>query len=78
MSLKKQLQESRELIGLSTIGLTLVFSTFIGLALGYWLDKVLHTRPVLTIVFLLAGIVAGFVNMFRSVRRGDKDCSRKD
>ena len=84
MSLKKQLQESRELIGLSTVGLTLVFSTFIGLALGYWLDKVFHTRPVLMLVFLVLGIVAGFVNIFRSIRRedrgdrGDKDCSPKE
>jgi ATP synthase protein I len=78
MNLKKHSRESRELIGLSTVGLTLVFSTFIGLALGYWLDKVFHTRPVLMIVFLVLGIVAGFVNIFRSVRRGDGDCSSKD
>lgn len=78
MNLKRQLKESRELIGLSTLGLSLVFSTFIGLGIGLGLDKVLHTRPVLTIVFLVLGIVAGFVNIFRSVKRGDKDCSSKD
>lgn len=78
MNLKRQLKESRELIGLSTLGLSLVFSTFIGLGIGLGLDKVLHTRPALTIVFLVLGIVAGFVNIFRSVKRGDKDCSSKD
>lgn len=72
------------MIGLSTVGLTLVFSTFIGLALGYWLDKLFHTRPALMLVFLVLGIVAGFVNIFRSVGRGDgedrgdKDCSPKE
>jgi ATP synthase protein I len=53
------------------VGLTLVFSTFIGLAIGLWLDRVLHTRPIFTIVMLLVGIAAGFVNIFRSVGRGE-------
>ena len=75
---RKDLRRSKELLELSTLGLTLVFSTFIGLAIGLGLDKVLHTRPHLMIVFLVLGIVAGFVNLFRSVRRGDKDCSSKD
>jgi ATP synthase protein I len=75
---KKDLRRSKELLELSTLGLTLVFSTFIGLAIGLGLDKVLKTRPHLMIVFLVLGIVAGFVNLFRSVRRGDKDCSSKD
>jgi len=78
VNLKRQIKESRELIGLSTLGLSLVFSTFIGLGIGLGLDKILHTRPYLTLVFLVVGIVAGFVNIFRSVKRGDKDCSSKD
>ncbi len=53
---------------LSSLGLTLVFSTFIGLGLGWLLDKLLHTRPLLTILMLLLGIVAGFVNVWRSFR----------
>jgi ATP synthase protein I len=53
---------------LSSLGLTLVFSTFIGFGLGWLLDKVLKTRPFLTILLLLLGIVAGFVNVWRTVR----------
>ncbi len=53
---------------LSSLGLTLVFSTFIGFGLGWFLDKVLKTRPFLSILFLLLGIVAGFVNVYRSVK----------
>ncbi|MFZ1946491.1 MAG: AtpZ/AtpI family protein [bacterium] len=84
MKPKKQLQEIRELVGLSSLGLTLVFSTFIGLALGLWLDKMLRTKPFLTLAFLVLGVVAGFVNIFRGIKRGDgsgegdKDCSSKD
>ena len=53
---------------LSSLGLTLVFSTFIGFGLGWFLDKLLNTRPFLTILLLLLGIVAGFVNVYRSVK----------
>jgi ATP synthase protein I len=53
---------------LSSLGLTLVFSTFIGFGLGWFLDKVLKTRPFLTILLLLLGIVAGFINVYRTVK----------
>ncbi len=53
---------------LSSLGLTLVFSTFIGFAIGWFLDQFFHTRPLLTILLLLLGIVAGFVNVWRSFR----------
>jgi ATP synthase protein I len=52
-----------------TIGLQLVVSTFIGLAMGYFLDKWLGTSPWLLIVFLILGIVAGFRDVFREAKR---------
>lgn len=57
----------RQLARLSTIGVTLVAATAIGLAIGYGLDRVLPTRPWLTILFTLLGIAAGFLNLFRDV-----------
>lgn len=65
----------RQLARLSTIGVTLVAATAIGLAIGYGLDRVFGTNPWLTLVFTLLGIVAGFVNLFRDVGlmgRGDQ------
>jgi ATP synthase protein I len=58
---------------LSTVGLTLVVATVIGLAGGYYLDRWLGTSPWLTLVGLLFGIVAGFVNLFRTVKRAERD-----
>jgi ATP synthase protein I len=58
---------------LSTVGLTLVVATVIGLAGGYYLDRWLGTSPWLTLVGLLSGIVAGFVNLFRTVKRAERD-----
>jgi ATP synthase protein I len=47
----------------------LVLSTFIGLAGGYYVDRWLGTSPWVMMIGLGLGIAAGFVNLFRSVRR---------
>jgi ATP synthase protein I len=62
----------RALGELSAVGLALVLATVIGLAGGYYLDRWLGTSPWLTLIGLLFGIAAGFVNLFRSVRRAGK------
>ena len=57
----------RQLARLSTIGISLVAATAIGLLIGYGLDRWLGTGPWLTMVFTLFGIAAGFLNLFRDV-----------
>jgi len=57
---------------LSTVGMTLVLATVIGLAGGYYLDKWLGTSPWLTLIGLGFGIAAGFVNLFRTVNRAGR------
>jgi len=59
----------RTLSFLSKVGISMVAATSIGLALGYYLDKWLGTRPWLTPIFLLVGIVSGFRNIFILTRR---------
>ncbi len=60
-----KLKSYSNLLELSSIGLNLVVSIFIGLFIGLFFDKIFKTKPLLTIVFLLMGIIAGFVNIFR-------------
>jgi ATP synthase protein I len=57
---------------LGRVGLHLVLGTFSGLAVGYFLDRALSTGPWLTLVFLGFGIAAGFINLFRVMRRHQK------
>lgn len=59
---KRQLYKS--LGFLSSVGISMVASTFIGLAMGYYLDKWLDTSPWMTLIFLGFGIVSGFRNIF--------------
>ena len=57
------------LASVGALGFTLVGSTFLGLFAGYYLDRWLQTSPWFTILFLLAGIVAGFLNIFFTASR---------
>ncbi len=63
----------RALGELSSIGLTLVLATVIGLGAGYWADRWLGTNPWFMLLGLGMGIVAGFVNLFRSVNRAERE-----
>jgi ATP synthase protein I len=62
---------------LSSVGISMVASTFIGLAMGYFLDKWLGTSPWLTLIFLGFGIISGFRNIFiltaRELKRQEKE-----
>lgn len=58
---------------LSSIGITLVLATVIGLVGGYYADRWLGTKPWLTLLGLGFGIAAGFVNLFRSVKRAERE-----
>lgn len=57
---------------LSTVGLTLVFATVIGLYVGIKLDAWLGTSPWFTAVFLFLGIAAGFRNLFVYAKRSQE------
>lgn len=49
------------------VGIELVSALLAGLAIGYGLDRFLHTRPLFLILFVLLGGVAGMVNVWRLV-----------
>ena len=59
---KQQLYKS---IGfLSSVGISLVASILIGLALGVYLDRWLDTRPMFTLIMLLIGVISGVRNVY--------------
>lgn len=51
------------------IGTELVSGVLVGAGLGYILDKVFDTAPVLLILFLIFGGAAGFLNVYRFVKK---------
>ncbi len=53
----------------------MVIDLFAGIAfggsIGYWLDNVFATKPFMFIIFGIIGILAGFLNMYRTSQRED-------
>ncbi len=62
----------KSLAELSTVGITLVLATVIGLAGGYYADRWLGTNPWLTLIGLGFGVAAGFVSLFRAVKVSER------
>jgi len=57
---------------LTSIGMTMVLATVLGLAGGYYADRWLGTTPWLLLLGLGLGIAAGFVSMIRSVKAAER------
>ena len=73
---KRQLM--RSLGFLSSLGISMVASSFIGLFIGYYLDKWLGTSPWMTLIWLGIGIISGFRNIFILTRRAMRDLEQKE
>jgi len=67
---KKPENKSKFIRGLSllSLGWELALPIFIGVLLGYQLDKWIGTRLVFTIILLLLGIAAGFYNLYKIIQ----------
>lgn len=59
----------RSLGFLSSVGISMVAASFIGLYIGYKLDEWWGTSPWMTLLWLGFGIAAGFRNIFILTRR---------
>jgi len=62
----------------SLMGIHLVSCTFVGFAIGYFLDKWLGTEPWFLIGFLFFGIAAGFKNMYHEAKKIHEAEKRND
>lgn len=59
----------KKIAELSSLVLLLPSSIAVGLFLGYWLDKLLHTDPWLLIIFLLLGTASGLYSLIRGLSK---------
>lgn len=55
------------------IGTELISGVIIGAGLGYLLDNIFDTQPLLLIIFLFLGAAAGFLNVYRFVRTQEQN-----
>lgn len=66
---KETRQTIRELGYYGSLGFSIALATFIGLFIGLGLDKLFGTTPVFMFIFLGFGIIAGFTNIYRAMKR---------
>jgi F0F1-type ATP synthase assembly protein I len=64
--------EKRAWLEYSAAGLMFPASIAVGVAIGYLLDKWLHTEPWLLVLFMFYGAGAGFYHVYKIARRDGK------
>ena len=67
ISFKNNINTSSMLGSGLKISIDLVASVFVGIMIGLGMDKLFSTKPIFFLIFLLLGIAAGFVKMYRSI-----------
>lgn len=67
--LKQQQSGMEAMATTGVIGLHLVSGPLVGFAIGYGLDYWLGTGPWCKLIFLVIGIAAGFLNVYRDTQR---------
>jgi ATP synthase protein I len=63
----------RKIAEMSSVALVLPSSIAVGLFFGYVLDNWLHTDPWMLLAFLVFGIISGFMNLIRALRKYEKE-----
>jgi len=62
-------KQLKQFARVGAVGIELALSTVIGMLGGRWLDSKLSTAPVLTLLGLLLGVVAGFRSLIMAARK---------
>ncbi len=64
--------DAEQIAWASSLGITLVVSTSIGIFLGLGFDRVFKTKPIGFLVFFVLGTVSGFYNVLREILKKGK------
>lgn len=54
---------------LSSLGIAMVVATMLGFAFGFYIDGVFSTKPLFTILFTILGVIAGFKNIYTTIKK---------
>lgn len=66
---KQKIRDFARLTRLSAVGIAFILCSFIGFGLGYYIDKLFHTKPVFMVLFIILGTIAGFLNAYRTITK---------
>ena len=51
------------------LGLVIISCILVGLGIGMFLDRLFKTNGVFLVIFLIMGIIAGFMNAYKDITR---------
>jgi len=72
-SIRKQASLWAQVGFYSSLGIILPAGAAVGCASGWYLDRWLHTSPLLTVLMGFLGAAAGFLEVLRILKRAEKD-----
>jgi len=61
-----------------SLGLEMGLCVAIGLGMGYYLDRFFKTAPILTLVFLVFGLVAGMKRLYQLWKKAERESDDED
>jgi ATP synthase protein I len=61
-----------------SLGLEMGLCVAIGLGMGYYLDRYFGTAPILTLVFLIFGLVAGMRALYRVWKKAERESDNQE
>ncbi len=61
----KQRRNAKHVLEASSLGFMFPIAIGLGFVWGHYMDKWFGTKPWLTIIFTVFGVIAAFVNLFR-------------
>ena len=67
------MKTSYDFLSASSFGLMLFLSVIVGMGMGYSLDKLFKTAPVLTVLFTILGMISGIVSIFKELKNFKDD-----
>jgi ATP synthase protein I len=70
-------QAVRSMLAYGSLGIEMGLSVVIGIGIGYYLDSYFGTKPVLTVIFMLLGVIAGFRRLYMIWKALDKEDKQK-
>lgn len=62
---KKKGNALKNLALISQVGISMITPIFIGLYIGQWIDRLIGTNGLFGIVFMILGVGAAFINLFK-------------
>jgi len=68
---KKRKIDARQILEASSLGLMFPIAIGLGFLWGFWMDRLFGTKPWLTGIFTVLGVIAAFRNLFRMAAGGD-------